>query len=248
MEILIGLVIGFAIGTTGVGGGTLTAPALMLILGFTPRASVTTALIFSAIVKIAASLIYGGKRQVNYRVLTYLLLGGVPGAVAGSLIIEHFQSVRSEAWILLVAGLIITTSAIISLTVHPKIERNAGNRFNFLLPPAFVIGIETGFSSAGAGALGSVLLLNFTRLLPAAVVGTDLSFGLIISASGGIVHAGAGNCNWEVLAKLIPAGILGSFVGATMSPRLPAKALRVAILACAACVGLFLCFRSVRQL
>jgi uncharacterized protein len=248
MEILIGLVIGFAIGTTGVGGGTLTAPALILILGFTPRASVTTALIFSAMAKISASAIYAWKRQVNYGVLIYLLLGGVPGAIAGSLIIEHFRSGKSEAWVLLVVGAIITSSAVASLMFRPQARKNAGNRFHFLLPPAFAIGVETGFSSAGAGALGSVLLLNFTSLAPAVVVGTDLCFGLITSASGGIVHAFAGSSNWPVLARLIPAGMVGTLAGAMVSHRLPSKALRVGILICAAFVGILLCVRSARQL
>lgn len=248
MEILIGLVIGFAIGTTGVGGGTLTAPALILILGFTPRASVTIALLFSAMVKIFASAIYAWKRQVNYRILAYLLLGGVPGVVAGSLIVEYFRSGKSEALVLLIVGLIITASAAASLIARPAAQKNARNRFGFLLPPAFAIGVETGFSSAGAGALGSVLLLNFTSLSPAMVVGTDLFFGLITSASGGIVHAFAGSSNWAVLAKLVPAGMIGSFAGAMLSHRLPSRALRVAILICAACIGLLLCYRSVQQL
>jgi uncharacterized membrane protein YfcA len=248
MEILIGLLIGFAIGTTGVGGGTLTAPALILILGFTPRTSVATALIFSATVKLSAVAIYAWKSQVKYRVLTYLLLGGVSGAVVGSLVIEHFRSGRSEAWVLLIVGLTITASAIAGLVVRPKVQRNAEHKSSFLLPPAFAIGIETGFSSAGAGALGSLLLLNFTNLSPAAVVGTDLSFGLITSASGGIVHAFAGGCNWTVLANLVPAGMVGTFAGAMVSHRLPSRALRVAILICAALVGILLCLRSVREL
>src|SRR5882724_10328433 len=215
MEILIGLLIGFAIGTTGVGGGTLTAPALILILGFTPRTSVATALIFSATVKLSAVAIYAWKSQVKYRVLTYLLLGGVSGAVVGSLVIEHFRSGRSEAWALLIVGLTITASAIAGLVVRPKVHRNAEHK--------------TSFS-------------------PAAVVGTDLSFGLITSASGGIVHAFAGGCNWTVLANLVPAGMVGTFAGAMVSHRLPSRALRVAILVCAALVGVLLCVRSVRQL
>src|SRR5882724_4604847 len=142
MEILIGLLIGFAIGTTGVGGGTLTAPALILILGFTPRTSVATALIFSATVKLSAVAIYAWKSQVKYRVLTYLLLGGVSGAVVGSLVIEHFRSGRSEAWVLLIVGLTITASAIAGLVVRPKVQRNAEYKSSFLLPPAFAIGLK----------------------------------------------------------------------------------------------------------
>jgi len=69
MQIVIGLVIGVAIGSTGVGGGTLTAPALILLLGYSPRIAVATALLYSAVVKIGAAVVYLSRQQVNFRVL-----------------------------------------------------------------------------------------------------------------------------------------------------------------------------------
>src|SRR5579871_552627 len=120
MEIILGLVIGFSIGCTGVGGGVLTAPALVLVLGFSPRASVTTALIFSTLVKICVSGVYLFKRQVNFRVLAYLLAGGLPGVIGGSIILESLKNSKSEKWILPAIGVVIAISAISSLTIRRK--------------------------------------------------------------------------------------------------------------------------------
>lgn len=245
MEIAIGLFIGFAIGCTGVGGGTLTAPALILFLSLPPRASVATALLFSAVVKIAASGTYLLRRQVNLRVLVYLLGGGLPGAVAGAVMMGHLKGSKSEQWILAVVGVIIAASAVSGLTIDRAGKRGPGERLHLLSPFALAIGLETGFSSAGAGALGSIMLLNLTSLAPVVVVGTDLWFGLITSATGGMIHAFAGFCNWIVLAKLVPAGIAGSIAGATLSPKLPAKALRTVVLLCAASVGILLVVKAV---
>jgi Sulfite exporter TauE/SafE len=116
----------------------------------------------------------------------YLLCGGVPGAIVGAIILEKMKSEKSEAWILLTLGIIIVVSASISLVQFTT--PNQRTRTHLLPPGAFLIGAETGFSSAGAGALGTVMLFNFTSLAPAVVVGTDLVFGLIVSTVAGGIH------------------------------------------------------------
>jgi uncharacterized membrane protein YfcA len=83
MEVVIGLLIGFAIGATGVGGGTLMVPALIFLLGFQARTAVATALLFSTCVKILGSGVYFWHRKVDIRTLAYLLYGGLPGAIIG---------------------------------------------------------------------------------------------------------------------------------------------------------------------
>jgi uncharacterized membrane protein YfcA len=245
MVIAIGLVIGFSIGCTGVGGGVLTAPALVLLMGFSPRASVNTALIFSALVKLCVSGMYLFQRQVDFRVLAYLLGGGIPGVIGGAVLLESLKNSKSEKWILTAIGLIISASALSSLVMSFRSRREKTARLYVLPPFALAIGLETGFSSAGAGALGSILLLNFTALAPIAIVGTDLWFGLITSATGGTIHALVGGGNWSILAKLVPAGIIGSLAGAAISRKLPSNSLRIAVLACATLVGILLIVRSI---
>jgi uncharacterized protein len=243
--VLIGLAIGFAIGATGVGGGTLMAPALILIMGFSPRASVATALVYSTMVKIWASGIYLWRRKVDFGILARLLAGGLPGAIVGALAMQHLRTRQSEGWILTIVGTIISLSATASL-FHAKPNPEARPRLGLLPALAAVIGLESGFSSAGAGALGSVILFNLTALSPAAVVGTDLVFGMITSGAGGTIHALAGNCAWKSLMQLVPAGIVGTLLGTYVSYLLPAAKLRTLVLMCAIGVGGLISYKGIR--
>jgi hypothetical protein len=238
MEILIGLVIGFAIGGTGVGGGTLAAPAFVLLLGYSPRIAVGTALVFAAAVKIFASAEYLFRRQVNFKILMYLLCGGLPGAFIGAMALERLKTERANQWILCGIGLVVMISAISSVVKFRNPETSgAAPRPRWLPFITFPIGLETGFSSAGAGALGTVVLFQLTSLAPSMVVGTDLVFGLLVSTVGGTVHALSGTCNWIALAKLIPSGIIGAMIGVRVCTALPRKTLRKSILICAAAIG-----------
>jgi uncharacterized membrane protein YfcA len=248
VEILIGLVIGFAIGVTGVGGGTLTAPALILLLGFSARAGIATALVFSATVKIWASGIYLWRREVDFRVLGYMIAGGLPGAILGASAIQRLRGGRSDGWILAIVGAIVAISAASSLFRIGKSNPGARSRPALLPVFTFPIGLETGFSSAGAGALGSVVLFNLTALSPTTVVGTDLWFGMIISGLGGSIHALAGSCDWAALARLVPAGVVGTILGAFVSRALPAKILRSVALACATGVGILLLCKGIKEI
>jgi len=236
MNIIIGLVIGFAIGGTGVGGGTLTAPALVLLMGYSPKLAVGTALVFATAVKLFASAEYLLRSQIQYRVLGFLLLGGGPSAQGRAFLVEKLHIARANQWILCGIGAVVLVSALTSI-FNIRAPRENVDKSRLLPLFSFPIALETGFSSSGSGALGTVLLFRFTSLPPTMVVGTDLVFGLIISALAGGVHALSGTCNWSALATLIPAGIVGSFLGVRVCTALPRTTLRKSILVCAAGIG-----------
>jgi uncharacterized membrane protein YfcA len=104
------------------------------------------------------------------------------------------------------------------------------DRSRWLPAIAFPIGAEVGFSSAGSGALGALALMSLTQLEAAAVVGTDLMFGLALSLVGGGIHAALGSYNAAVLVKLLIGGIAGAFTGVALASRVPARQLRFALL------------------
>ena len=244
MEIAIGVLIGLAIGATGVGGGTLTAPALILLLGYTPHGAVATALVFSATVKVFASGTYLIRGNVDFRVFGYLICGGAPGALLGAFALERLRVARANQWILCAIGIVVMISAVGNI-VNFRRHQRASISTRYLLPLfCFPIGLESGFSSSGAGALGTTLLFRVTDLSPAEIVGTDLVFGLTISAIAGGVHAYSGACDWHGLAKLIPAGILGSVIGVHICSILSAKTLRKVIMIFAAGIGFSLLVRG----
>jgi uncharacterized membrane protein YfcA len=109
---------------------------------------------------------------------------------------------------------------------EPRVNKDRSGWLPFI---AFPIGAEVGFSSAGAGALGSIALLSLTALTAAQVVGTDMFFGLAMSTVGGGVQFTAGNYEHQMLWKLIAAGIPGVMAGATMSTLFPPRPLRFAL-------------------
>jgi uncharacterized protein len=123
--------------------------------------------------------------------------------------------------------------------LHGVTENTRWRSRTYLLPPSsFILGIETGFSSAGAGALGTVMLFNLTSLSPALVVGTSLLFGLIISATAGGIHIGS--CDFHALAHLVPAGLVGVYIGSRVSLGLSVNVLRKAVLYCTILLGALL--------
>ncbi len=248
MELIIGLLIGAAIGATGVGGGTLTAPALILLMGYQPRIAVATALIFSAVVKIWASGVYLARRQVDFSILWRLLAGGLPGTVLGAFALQGLRTSQANQWILLAVGATVAISALVNLMNIRKRDRESGTRLSWIPMFSLPIGLESGFSSAGTGALGTLVLFNFTTLAPAMVVGTDLVFGMLVSAIGGGIHAASGSCNWDALTRLIPAGVVGSLIGSRACRGLPAATLRKAVLICTAAVGVSLLWKGLEAI
>jgi uncharacterized membrane protein YfcA len=244
VEILLGLLIGLAVGATRVGGGVLTAPLLILLIGLPSAQSIGTALLFSAIVKANAMLLYLRRKQVNGQVLGYLPAGGVPGAAVGALCLEQVRAAVPGGVILGSVGATVLVSAVFSLLRSWKGVPRRVERLRVLPRLTFPIALETGFSAAGAGALGTVLLFSFTTLSPAAVIGTDLTFGIAVSAVGGAVHMAQGSWNGPVLLRLVVGGLAGAHTGAWLADVLPARILRTLVLASAVVLSLSLLHQS----
>lgn len=232
MEIALGFVIALAIALTGVGAGSLTTPLLLLLTTVTPAKGVGTALAFGFLVKSISTPVYLARRQINYRVLGFLLAGGLPGVIAGSLLLDHLQKGAGQAILHVAIGIIIAATAIFHLwrMFQPRPDSSVRDRARYLPFFALPIGLEVGFSSAGAGALGSLLLLGMTRLTAAEVVGTDLSFGLALSFVGGGFQLSVGNYDPHLLLLLAIGGVAGAVVGSMLASRIAQRPLRVGLL------------------
>jgi len=246
MEYLIGFFIAVVIALTGVGAGTITAPILILVLHVPGAVAVGTALGYATIVKFIIAPVQIFRRQVNYKVFGFMLLGGVPGVLAGSLL---FRKVALNTAVLYwVLGSIIVFSSLVQL-VGPFIRKKAQegsrkNRLPLLSLIMFPIGAEVGLSSSGAGALGTVCLLSFTSLAAKDVVGTDVLFGLAVAAIGSGIHFAFGAYDATLLMKLIGGGIAGAVVGCAIAPLLPNKQLRFALSCWLLFIGADFCFRA----
>jgi uncharacterized membrane protein YfcA len=161
-----------------------------------------------------------------------MLAGGVPGVVIGSLFLKHLVTVGSQNLMNALLGAILVTTAAwqIAHSLRPvKAQEDRRDRRRLLGWLMLPVGAEVGFSSAGAGALGSAALLSLTELLPAQVVGTDIAFGFVISLIGSGAHWFSHNSNTELLLQLIAGGVVGAIGGTLLSTHIPRRPLRFAL-------------------
>jgi uncharacterized membrane protein YfcA len=220
----------------------------MLILFFhVPAAeAVGTALLFGSVTKISVVPVFIARKQVSYRVLLLLSLGGLPGVLVGSILLARLDINKHQNILFAVLGATVVITALYSLYRATRGSNIVAhhNHKSWLPLLALPIGAEVGFSSAGAGALGSLALLCLTTLSPAQVVGTDLSFGLLLSTVGGGLHILSGNYQSAMLLKLLLGGLLGAFAGANLASIVPSKPLRVVLSVWLVTVGGQLCYRA----
>ena len=247
-HVALGFAIALAVGLTGIGGGSFTVPALLLIVGLPAGEAVGTAFVFAGVLRLTAAPFYLLGRQVNSRYFRLLLQGAVPGLVLGMVALRALTKNDSSPVVVIVLGLLLAASS--SVTFLPRLQNPTFSvRKSHWLPwLAFPIGVESGFSSAGAGALGTVLLLNYSEMSPAQVVGTDLVFGLVLAIIGSAVHWTFGSISAPVLLSLLAGGLPGVIVGCLLARRVPAQRLKAVVALIALCAGLQLVWSGVHTL
>lgn len=248
MNVLIGLAIALAVGLTGIGGGSFTVPALVLIVGLPAETSVGTAFVFAGVLRLIAAPFYLAGRHVHWRYLWLLVQGAVPGLLIGTYALRLLTSSAGSPAVVIILGILLTASS--SITFIPRAQNRDFARKNSRWLPGFAlpIGVEAGFSSAGAGALGTVLLLNYSEMTPPEVVGTDIFFGLVLAVLGSAFHWKFGSISSPVLLQLLEGGVPGVIVGSLFARRVPARKLKLAIAGIAIFAGLQLIWSGSRSL
>lgn len=232
MEYTIGFIIAVFIALTGVGAGTITTPLLILFLGIPAPVAVSTGLMFSAAVKVVLVPSQIARRQVSWRILGFMLLGGLPGVLVGSLVLRRLDLHGSQLLLNAILGGVLVLTALwqIAFSFRAKeAERMHSDRGRWLSLLMFPVGAEVGFSSAGAGALGSAALLSLTDLSPAQVVGTDIVFGFLLSLIGSGAHGFLHGANSALLTHLVIGGIAGVAAGTISANWIPKRPLRFAL-------------------
>jgi len=247
MEIVLGFLIAVAIGITGVGAGIITAPVLILFFHMPPAHAVGTALAFGVAVKLLVVPLQLYRKQVNFRVLGYMLAGGLPGVLVGSALLAKLNTPDRQGILFAALGSTIVLMAALNLYrlwLRPA-SKPIQDRSRWLPLITLPIGAEVGFSSAGAGAMGSLVLLTITPLTAAQVVGTDLFFGLCVSLVGSGFQLSAGNYESIILSRLIIGGLLGAVAGTYLAAVAPQRAFRVALSVWLISLGIQLCWTGV---
>src|SRR6266704_376008 len=248
MNFSIGFLIAVAVGLTGIGGGSFTVPALVLIVGLTAGEAVGTAFVFAGVLRLVAAPFYLLGKRFHARYLWLLLLGAIPGLVLGTFVLRLLGEEGGNPVVVIVLGIVLAASS--SVTFAPRVQNPAFAQKNSRWLPwlALPIGVEAGFSSAGAGALGTVLLLNYSEMTPPQVVGTDLVFGLVLAVIGGAFHWKLGAINSLVLGQLLAGGVPGVLFGCALARHVPARKLKLVIAMIAVFAGVQLVWNGTRTL
>jgi uncharacterized protein len=246
-----GLGVGLVVGLTGVGGGALMTPILVLIFGMAPAAAVGTDLWFAAITKIVGGAFHHSRGRVDWLVLRRLCLGSIPTAVLTLLWLHTTGgSQMKQGLILNLLGsvLILTAGAMVfkrqAQALGKSLRINAAERFKGAQPALTVLaGAILGFlvtlTSVGAGALGAVMLVYLYpfRMKPANLVGTDIVHAIPLTIVAGSGHLFMGNVDAGLLWQLLVGSIPGVLIGSMLGGKAPETFLRRAIAVVLVLVG-----------
>ncbi len=240
--IVFGLGIGVLVGMTGMGGGSLMTPLLILIFGIQPTTAIGTDIFYSAVTKTVGGWRHFRMKTVNMELVKWLSFGSVPAAVLGVAIVsvlqDHIGEDRLDSLVyavlggtLLMVGVITLTRALILRDLVVERDRFEVERRHKVA--AIVIGATTGFvigiTSAGSGTVIAILLIAVYRLAPKKVVGTDVFHAAILLWAAGLAHIVGGNVDFSLAANILIGSIPGVVIGAALSDKAPQGFIRTAL-------------------
>jgi len=239
---LAGLVVGFVVGLTGMGGGSLMTPLLVLLFGISPAVAVGTDLVYASITKTGGAWVHSRKNNVDWKLVGWLAAGSVPTAAltAVVLILLDFRDERLATLISSVLGVALLLTALAILLREPlrKLAHSRRPSDDHPEKPLVLVTIATGvllgvlvtISSVGAGAIGMVALLWIYPRVPAVkLVGVDIAHAVPLTAVAGIGHFYMGTVDFGLLGSLLLGSLPGIYLGSQLSGIFPDRFLRPAL-------------------
>lgn len=253
--VIAGLFVGFVVGMTGVGGGSLMTP-ILLWFGIPPTTAVGTDLLYAAFTKMGGVAVHHKKRNINWKITGWLALGSVPAALLTLWILDSITTditamnmiiKYSLGWALLFTSVaILFKKKLLALS-----QKHSGDRFHYESNTQNILTIGIGvllgtivtLTSIGAGALGTVTLFFLYPLLPTPkLVGTEIAHAVPLTLVAGLGHASMGNLDLMLLGQLLLGSLPGIYVGSMLSGKVPDLFLRNAIAVMLFMVGYKLVF------
>lgn len=239
---LAGALTGFVVGLTGVGGGALMTPILLLFFGVAPATAIATDLWFAATTKVVAARIHNSAGQVDWMVVKRLWCGSLPTALGVVVLISLGAKMQKLAWLTQAIGVVVLITAI-GMLLAPQLQRTArarrlGNPQKFkAVQPALtvaagaVLGICVALTSVGAGALGSVMLLYLypLRMTPHHLVATDIVHAIPLAVLAGLGYLIAGMVDWHMLISLLAGSVPAVIAGSLLAKRVAARWIQLAL-------------------
>ena len=233
---LSGFIIGMLVGLTGVGGGSLMTPLLVIIFKINPAIAVGTDLLYASITKSAGILSHGSMGHINWKIVKTLMVGSIPSSLVCTYFLEKIDlnSPITLYWIEIILG---TTLFLTSLAVffQPGIikktrERDANENNNIIfltIVLGFLLGGLVTITSVGAGAMGvTALIFLYPRIKISRIIGTDIAHAVPLTMLAGIGHYNLGNVDIKLLGALLIGSLPGVLIGSYLSDKFNEKTLR----------------------
>jgi len=238
LYVISGFGVGLLVGMTGVGGGSLMTPLLILLFGVHPAAAVGTDLLYASATKTGGSLVHGWSRTIYWPAVLRLAGGSIPASILTMLVMSQYDinsgGARSLINVVLCFALLLTA---LSLIFRRFLMERLRHRLE-QVPPAVTdrativvgaaLGVLVSISSVGAGAVGvTALLLLYPRLPVARLVGSDIAHAVPLTLVAGLGHWAMGAVDWRLMGVLLIGSLPGIIIGSYLAVRVPEKALRL---------------------
>jgi uncharacterized membrane protein YfcA len=245
---LSGFLVGMLVGLTGVGGGSLMTPLLVLLFGFAPASAVGTDLLYAAVTKAGGTLVHGFNKTVDWRIVRHLAYGSVPATLATLAVLKYLgpHQHAASSVITTVLGFALILTAVALLFRKWLLEHLAHFTENLSERRAkwatITLGLFLGFlvtiSSVGAGAIGAtVLILLYPKQPVARIVGSDIAHAVPLTLIAGLGHWYLGSINFGLLASLLLGSLPGIAIGSQLAAHVPDRLLRTVLACTLAVVG-----------
>lgn len=246
--ILAGILVGFCVGVTGVGGGSLMTPILIGLFKIEPHIAIGTDLLYAAISKFCGSVVHAKKLNIVWSIVIFLAIGSIPASMLTNWILANFlsQSTYFKMVLTMSLGFMLMITGI-SIVFRAQLERFF-NRFRYvsadtqaieydrqhienkkihLVIMGIVLGVFVTLSSVGAGAFGIMaLVLLFPQLPMIRVIGSDVVHAVLLTFVAGLGHLSSGNVDFALLMWLLAGSIPAIIVGTLFSSKMPEKLIR----------------------
>lgn len=245
---LAGLLVGFIVGLTGVGGGSLMTPLLIMVFGISPATAVGTDLLYASLTKATGVWVHARRGNVEWKLVGWMSAGSIPAAVI-ALLCLHFIGVDSQPVGGLITGalgvaLILTALAILFREQLQKLGQRGGatavrhSPVTATIITGAVIGALVALSSVGAGAVGVAALFWLYPLLPSSrIVGSDIAHAVPLTLVAGLGHSFMGTVDWQILLNLLIGSLPGIYLGSHLSGKIAERWLRPALASMLVIVG-----------
>lgn len=238
LYILAGAVVGLAVGITGVGGGSLMTP-LLLMFGFPPNVAIGTDLLYAAITKSGGVISHQQQKNIQWPLVIKLATGSLPAAIVTSVFLHYFFDDADDYSHILTSALgimLLLTSCVIFFRQRlkpkdkqksPFIDFTQQHASSFTIFMGVILGIFVTLSSVGAGAIGAAILMMLYPHLPThKVVGVDIAHAVPLTFIAGFAHLLLGNVDFALLGSLLIGSLPAIYVGARLSRRIPNNVLQ----------------------